>query len=228
MRHDDDVLKFPFGGDRGSVRRALLAFALTLFSAVPAFAQWQIDAYLGAPFFRSEDIDLSADDPYTIVLFGDLDDEGEVAGGARVGYWWSLPAPIDLGIAVDASGVFGKLGNADHNFVPVSALLMGRMRLMESEEFPGGRLQPYLGVGPSVVWSEIDLGLIQDNAVDVGADVRGGVRFGLVDGLGIFGEYRYTYFEPSYKNEVFGLDSVAHLDLVSSVHHLNFGFSYGF
>jgi hypothetical protein len=210
------------------VRRALLAFAIAFLAAAPAFAQWQIDAYLGAPLFRSEDITVEADDPYTVILFGDLEDEGEVTAGARVGYFWNLSVPLDLGVALDASGVFGKLGNADHNFVPVSALMMARLRMLPSEEFPGGRLHPYVGVGPSAVWSNIDLGLMDDTAFDIGADVRGGVRYGLIGGLGIFGEYRYTWFEPHYEEDVSGLDSYAEVDLTSSVHHLNFGFSWGF
>ena len=228
MRQHDVVPKFPAHGGHGSLRRALVAFALVFLTAAPALAQWQIDAYLGAPLFRSEDIELSADEPYTLTAFGDLDDEGEIVGGARVGYWWNLPAPIDLGLAVDASGVFGQIGNADHNFVPVTALLMARLRMLPSEEFPGGQLQPYIGAGPSMVWSEIDLGMIDDDTVDIGADVRGGLRYGLIAGLGIFGEYRYTFFEPSYDSEVLGFDSVAQLDLKSSVHHLNFGLSWGF
>lgn len=228
MRDRHEVLKVPRTGGDGSVRRALLAFAVALLCAAPAFAQWQIDAYLGAPLFRSSDIELEADDPYTIVLFGDLDDEGEVAAGVRAGYFWNLAIPVDLGVAVDASGVFGKLGNADHNFVPVTALVMARLRMLPSEEFPGGRLQPYVGAGPSAVWSMVDMGLMDDTAFDIGADVRGGVRYGLIGGLGIFGEYRYTYFEPHFEEDVFTLDSYAELDLKSSVHHLNFGFSWGF
>jgi len=196
--------------------------------AAPALAQWQVDAYLGAPFFRGEDIRVHGDDGSAVQLFGDIDDSGEVAGGTRVGYWWSLDAPLDLGLAVDASGVFGELGNADHNFVPVTALIMARLRLVASEEFPGGRLQPYVGAGPSVVWSELDLGLFEDSQVDIGADVRGGVRFGLIGGLGIFGEYRYTYFAPEYEDDLFGLDASARVSLDSSTHHMNFGFSWAF
>lgn len=228
MRPRNEVLTSPGPGVTARVRRALAAFAVSLLFVSPAFAQWQVDAYLGAPFFRSEDISVRSDDPPVVASFGDLDDEGEVAGGLRFGYWWNLPAPVDLGLAVDASGVFGKLGNADHNFVPVSALLMARLRMMPSDEFPGGRLKPYLGVGPSVVWSQVDVGLFEDDDVTIGGDVRGGVNFGLIDGLGIFGEYRYTYFEPEFEDGVFGFDSVANVDLKSSVHHLNFGFSWGF
>ncbi len=220
----------PLSGGEGWGFLRLLGAALTCvaLSAAPALAQWQIDAYLGAPFFRGEDIDLRADEPFSIVLFGDLDDSGEVAGGARVGYWHSFDPPIDLGLALDASGVFGKLGNADHNFVPISVLLMARLRMLPSEEFPGGRVQPYVGVGPSAVWSELDLGLFNDTQVDVGADVRGGVRLGLIGGLGIFSEYRYTWFSPDYTDEMFGFDSKARLSLDSSTHHLNMGFSWGF
>lgn len=223
-------------GDRGaSVSRGTrlcrfgLLSALSLVAwALPAAAQWQIDFYMGAPFYRSEDIEVVGESATAPIIFGDLDDSGELAVGGRGGYWFEIAGPIDIGTFVDASAVFGEVGHADFDFVPVSGLLLARMRLMESEQFPQGRLQPYLGGGPSVVWSTVDVGLWDDTQVDIGGDVRAGLNFVLVDGLGIFGEYRYTYFEPSYDSSIDGLDESAKFDLKSSTHHLNFGLSWGF
>jgi len=207
---------------------ALSVAAVLLLAASSASAQWQVDAYLGAPFFRGEDISIVGESAVPIAVFGSPRDSGEVAAGIRVGHWWSLPDPIDVGLALDGSGVFGELGNADFNFTPITALLMARLRMLPSEEFPGGRLQPYIGAGPSLIWSQLDLGLFSDNRFDLGGDARGGVRYGLCGGLGIFGEYRYTFFTPRYSDDFFGVDSRVDVKLDSSVHHLNFGFSWGF
>lgn len=206
---------------------AAFAAAIAL-SASVVHAQWQVDAYLGAPFFRGENVAVLGENPVPVRLFGSARDSGEVAAGLRVGYWWSLPAPIDFGVALDGSGVFGEFGNADFNFVPLSALLMARLRLMPSDAFPGGRLQPYIGAGPSLAWSNLDLGLFSDDRWDFGGDGRVGVRFGLIEQLGVFGEYRYTYFTPRYRDELFGLDTRARVHIDSIVHHANFGFSYAF
>lgn len=196
--------------------------------AAPAVAQWQIDFYLGAPMFVSEDIEVVGDTSLAPAMFGDLKDSGEIAVGGRAGYWFEIAGPLDVGTFVDASAAFGELGNADYTFVPISGLLLARVRMLPSEEFPTGRLMPYIGAGPSLVWSNVDLGMWDDDAVDIGGDARAGVNFRLVDGLGIFGEYRYTYFEPSYDSSIAGLDESAMLDLKNSTHHLNFGLSWGF
>lgn len=215
---------------RRSLRRscAFLGAAAVWLSAAVANAQWQVDAYLGAPFFRGEDISISGDTPAAVDLLGSPSDGGDVAAGIRVGYWWALPVPLDFGLALDGSGVLGDLGKADFNFVPLTALLMARLRLLESEQFPSGRLQPYIAAGPSLVWSEIDIGLFSEDRWDLGGDGRAGLRVGLIGGLGVFGEYRYTYFTPTYSGPIFGLNSNARVSLDSSTHHANFGFSYEF
>lgn len=217
-------------GREGTITRTSLwrsiafgAAALLGLSATTAQAQWQVDAYLGAPFFRGEDV---AVNPTPIL--GQPRDGGDVAAGIRVGYYWNLPIPLDIGLALDGSGVLGDVGKADFDFVPLTALLMARLRLLESEDFPKGRVQPYIGAGPSLIWSSVDVGLYSDDRWDLGGDARAGLNVGLIGGLGVFGEYRYTYFTPSFSSEVFGLDRRGTISLDSIVHHANFGFSWTF
>jgi len=66
---------------------------------------------------------------------------------------------------------------------PRRFLLQARQRLplIKDKDFAHGRLQPYVGVGPSLFISRLsgDLGnrggRASDTSLDVGADARGGV-----------------------------------------------------
>jgi hypothetical protein len=138
--------------------------------------------------------------------------------GARVGYWFeSLPI---LGISLDTfyfsipipaqtraasatfSGeFFGKpitftaTGDAqipavDAPGAAFSPQVSLRWPLLVSQEFPKGRVQPYVGAGPAWAFT-IDSDKV---AVELGAEARAGVALHLVSYLALFAEYRYVTF----------------------------------
>jgi hypothetical protein len=211
---------------------ALLAVTLL---APAARAEWAIDAYLGPTF--PEDDDTGGG------LTSDFD--GNITTGARVGYYLNLARHFDLGVMLDVSGVFqdidgfkragaapgggtvvADVGDIDFNFVPISPLLFVRIPLGYTAEFIHGRYQLYGGGGPSLIWSEVNGGVIDDQSLDFGGDVRGGFNFLIAPSWGIFAEYRYTYFEPDYNDDAnlpgFGSFTFK-ADVDSSTHHVLFG-----
>lgn len=75
-----------------------------------------------------------------------------------------------------------------HMRVAVAALnLMAR--------YPGGRFEPYVGVGPAIYWARFSsAGPVQRTASDttVGLNVLAGARFFLTKQIALFGEYKYN------------------------------------
>jgi hypothetical protein len=100
--------------------------------------------------------------------------------------------------------------------VPISPLLMLRLPLFGSPEFPGGRLQPYVAGGPGFFLTSVKVdapGLPEhrsDWQVDVGADARAGIAFMLTPGFGTFVEGRYTVFstDPGGRSAEFDVETL--------------------
>ncbi|MFZ2088389.1 MAG: hypothetical protein WAU47_07415 [Desulfobaccales bacterium] len=81
----------------------------------------------------------------------------------------------------------------------LSFLVMGKLPLMESEEFPQGRLFPYIGLGPSIVWTQIG----DSSSNNIGIVVEPGVRFMFTPNISGDLAYRFRYCEPNFS----GLDN---------------------
>lgn len=199
-----------------------------LTSAGYAAAEPFVDFYLGVantsdPDFTARVGGVSVSGEAKIV------DASAVIGG-RAGYW--LEALPWLGFAVDVSyfrldeengtGAFGSWA------VPVSALLMLRWPLLKSAESPKGQLQPYVGIGPGVFFSDFDLELagFADDSIDIGLDVRAGLAWQFHKNVALFGEYRFTYFKPEYEGTFLGVPTTTEFEY--STHHLAVGVSFRF
>lgn len=188
----------------------IATFCLAL--AAPAWAEGFIDVYTGGAFTEDDSVSTSG-------LLGtgrrsiDFDDSALL--GIRGGLWGGGRLPF-LGVAFDISGFAPDLddpGSADLAVIPHSLLILFRVPLLTSDEFPNGQIHPYAGVGPSLVVSRLDLdsgstlagalglgGGIDDTEADLGIDVRGGLDVMLTPHFGLFGEYRYTHFSPTYED----------------------------
>lgn len=176
-----------------------LGLAAGLALTAPAAADGFLDLYGGAAFTRDDDIDVSGG-----VGNGSIgvEIENSPALGGRLGLW--LEAIPVLGGAVDVSAynADGKdaFDPADIDIVPLSALVLLRIPVLEGGKFPEGRVQPYAGVGPSLVISTLDLAPVFDDEteLDLGVDARLGVAGMLSPRFGLFFEWRYLHFEPRY------------------------------
>jgi hypothetical protein len=178
---------------------------LGLCLAVPASA-WEGTAslYGGGAFTTNDDAIISMPG-FSSAPKTRFEDSGVV--GARIGVWGPDEFRF-LGGAFDVSGFSpdgrGSTDPADFDVVPISFLVMGRVPLLVSEEHPRGLLYPYVGVGPSIVVSKLEIPLpgsdFNDTEVDAGVDVRAGLALFPIDPFGMFLEYRFTDFEAEYSD----------------------------
>lgn len=213
---------------------ATVLLAASTLTAPSARAEWAIDSYLGAPFPDTQDLGGGNNSEF----------DGNVTGGARIGYFIPIVQHFDVGAFLDVSGVFQDIphyrrtgvapngatvnvdaGDIDFNFVPITPLILARVPIGYTSEFTHGRYQFYGGAGPSLVWSEVNGGIIDDQSLDFGVDVRGGFNFMILPMWGIFTEYRYTYFEPDYNDDstIDGLPFKFKADIDSRTHYIMFG-----
>ena len=179
----------------------MIGLGAIVIAARPASAEWFLDAYGGASFTSDADV--------TIRNGTTVDDtvkfDTEAMGGGRLGYW--LEGLRWLGVAADASyfapAAQGTAAEARLEVIPLTPLVMFRLPLLESPQFPKGRLQPYLGAGPGFFLTsvEVDVPGLGEESTDwqfeVGADARAGITLMITPKFGTFVEGRYTVFSTN-------------------------------
>ncbi len=125
--------------------------------------------------------------------------------GMRSGIWLPV-AESRLGLAGDISFSLIDSGSDDTEImlVPLSALLLYRFPLIVSDEFPHGRLQPYLGVGLVGVSGQISTRVDRGDGSTftaealtsaVGGSAHAGWAWCFDQHWATFFEYRYLYSE---------------------------------
>jgi hypothetical protein len=195
---------------------ALTAIGLTLsvLAPRPASAEWFLDGYGGASITADADVTLRGGTTIDDTVKFDT----EATGGARLGYW--LGGLRWLGFAADVS-YFAPAGQGSTvetrlEVVPITPLVMFRLPLLDSPEFPSGRLQPYLAAGPGFFLTRLKVdvpGLGEQRSdwqFEVGADARAGIVFMFTPGFGTFVEGRYTVFStnPGGQNTDFDIETL--------------------
>jgi opacity protein-like surface antigen len=176
---------------------ALVLLAVTVNAPSPARAEMFLDLYGGGAFPMDSDTTISG--PGYVVI-GESPYKDSFVVGGRVGYYFEGRARW-LGLALDVSYFKADIdvpNGAQNDVVPISLLLMVRTPLIASPEFPRGRLQPYVGIGPSFVYSRSKAGTSSDTSFDVGFDFRLGLTWMVTKTIGLFGEYRFSYVQPDY------------------------------
>lgn len=175
-------------------------------------AEFVVDLYGGLAKTEDSDVQVRVSDvPFSgtggTLTSETLKEEGKFKDsftvGGRVTYW-TQRFPW-LGVAVDASYFKADAKNANIE-IPVygiSLLMMMRYPLLPTEQFPQGRLQPYLGVGPEFAFGKTKAEFeengfktkIEESGGAFGIDVRTGLLWKLHPRWGIFTEYRFTYLD---------------------------------
>ena len=92
-------------------------------------------------------------------------------------------------------------------------LFMAHYGFMPDSEVPSGRIVPYIGVGPAILWSGIENPVTNGsaNAVNVALIVEPGIRWMALPNVSIDTAMRYRYAAPSYdlgSNATLTLDSL--------------------
>lgn len=114
--------------------------------------------------------------------------------GLRLGKWID---DENLGVAVDISYFKADGSNVEVKAYPLSLLMMFRWPLMKNNEYPNGRIYPYVGLGVAFVLADISVDFrpnvrkeISGGAYGFGMDYRLGLAWKIVEDIAIFGEYR--------------------------------------
>lgn len=159
--------------------------------------------------------------------------EGSAVVGGRGGYWFE--GPRWLGVAGDLSYFKAETRTVHIRVFPFSPLVMFRLPLLANDAFPNGRLQPYFGLGPTVVYEEASADFRPDltrkasgTSVQVGFDFRAGVAWQFHQHAALFGEYRFTDIPISGEQESSVGGSFKAVDTEVTSQHVLFGVSFRF
>jgi len=102
------------------------------------------------------------------------------------------------------SNLFTEVGASSNGSVAALAfLLYGHYGFFPDSEIAIGRVHPYVGVGPAIAWTSLDLGpygLGTATSVNVALAVEGGIRFILLPNVTADLGFRYRYFCPSWSH----------------------------
>jgi opacity protein-like surface antigen len=221
--------------------RVVITLMLSLLCWVPAvWAEPYIAAYAG--YSLLSDTDLKADTvsvlqpiPFQVkgIRFSTEVDNSAIFGG-KIGYWFDffplVGAELDIyGFSPDifsppqTSGTIRltKSNDFDLGVTAVSINLMGRYPVLKSPDFPRGRIQPYIGIGPGLFITSID-DLEPDPRDNIGSktltfgglQIIGGLKFFLLKKLALFAEYKFSHFtaDLSGASERFNLGATQNID----------------
>ncbi len=188
---------------------SIISFTLALLPC-SVWAEGFFDLYGGVALSGSADVDhQNFGDPLVFprVPLGSttkslsFDTSGTI--GVRGGYWFERWPWV--GLAADLSYFSRKAAGADIDLVPLSGLVMLRYPMLISEQFPKGRLQPYMGIGPGLFFSHASIdfdppfGSVNHGDIHVGFDGRAGLAWQLYKRLSVFLEYRFTRVSLDYE-----------------------------
>jgi opacity protein-like surface antigen len=209
-------------------------------------AEWYADLYGGGAFTTKHNTE-SALPGFTVTAHDVKFDTAGTVGG-RAGIWFDrlpwLGVGLDVfhfrptiggGQTVEITAP-GLSGTATIQTINMSVFGLGfdvlrlRLPLLQGEEYPAGRLQPYLTAGPAVFWTQakdttnLPLQANQSNTdMSVGVKVGAGTSYQLTPLIGLFGEYRFTHFEAQHQ-----FAGPVQLSETFNTHHLIGGLSFRF
>lgn len=188
----------------------VLALVLMLL-ATPAWAEWELAVYGGMAFTDK----LSFSVPPGVAVNGvKVDTSGEIGG--KFGYWFTqLSRDVSVGMGMDvfyfrpnipAQTLFSSFqgqpvtvklteGFNVHTTVIGFDVVKLRVNLAPDAEFPNGRFQPNVSIGPAIFLTSIKTSTVSNDNTTLGFKAAAGAQLLLTDMIGLFGEYRFTHFQ---------------------------------
>lgn len=112
--------------------------------------------------------------------------------------------------SVSPAGAFSS-PSVDGGNTALTFLLTGKVPCMVGSDYPNGRLNPYVGVGPTVLITSMDftnLGGNNSTSVNVGFVAEAGVRYMITPAFSADLAYRYRYAQPSISTTLPGVGDV--------------------
>lgn len=211
-----------------------------LMSVQPALtrAELLMDFYLGAAI--TDDAEVTVDSYFPRESASERTSyDTSFTFGYRLGYWLDLFHY--LGFATDLSYFQAESERVDFSIVPFSILLMLRWPLLVSNDYPHGKIQPYLGGGPSIIYYDMTVDFrptvsekVSDWGFESGWDFRAGLLWQFHRNFGLFWEYRYTHYKIKYEDEteewILGFEPRTRLKVETPLdtHHFLTGISFRF
>jgi opacity protein-like surface antigen len=227
----------------------ILVVATLAFTSVPASAEWVLEYLNGGAFTQSQDVNVKLSG--IKYKFRDVDFKNSFTFGGRGGYWFeSIPY---FGLAVDVSHFHADtnkqtaivcsgacvppvpVAHLDFAVTGISLDAMLRLPLWTSKEFPQGRLQPYLIVGPTVFFARakgstlsalVPTSSRSDTDSVIGVQAGAGLAWQFHPNVALFAEYRFTHFDSGFSFPVLGSKAKEEKDI--NTQRALFGISYRF
>ena len=100
----------------------------------------------------------------------------------------------------------------------LSFLFIGHYGFLPDSEVPNGRLHPYIGVGPGIVFSSIDsgdFGLASTSSTNIALVAETGLRFFCLKNVSLDAAFRYRFFSPTFSHTVGGVTTDVNFDVNS-------------
>ncbi len=232
-----------------SLTVATFVFLISILPLNPVSAEQVARIFVGPAWTQNQDV------KHDFTGFGTFDIKGiDFATGPAVGWglghWFGSFPYLGLGLDVhffkfnsnkqSADICFGGAcaqfleGSQHYRATAIAFPVMGRFPLSVSKEYPNGRTQPYVLVGPTIFAATYTdpghhFGPENRKANDTSAGVTAGagLSFMLTPKIDLFAEYRFTHFSPEFKvTDTFG--DPAKVKLNANTHRLLFGLSFHF
>jgi opacity protein-like surface antigen len=221
-----------------------IALSIVLGVATPARAEWFAGIYLGFATTSDTDVTFTRRTPHT---WQDVEFGQTVVWGGRAGYWFGEGELFGeltryMGVDLDVSYFRPRieaqtkptevgprrLSAQDISVVTFTPEVLLRYPLMVDQQWPMGRLQPYVAFGPTIFFSSADdngtFGPRGGSESDRGLGVvfRPGIAWQMTDAVALFAEYRFVHVSPRFEF------TRGPVDLDINSHHINLGVSYTF
>jgi opacity protein-like surface antigen len=100
----------------------------------------------------------------------------------------------------------------------LSFLFIGHYGFLPDSEVPNGRLHPYVGVGPGIVFSGLDsgdFGLGYAASTNIALVAETGLRFFCLKNVSLDAAFRYRFFSPNFSHTVGGVTTDVNFDVNS-------------
>ena len=216
----------------------VIVYVFVLLAFIPSIAAEKfIDLYFGQN--TTNDAEVSAG---RYEWFGDqyaseeIDFDPSGLYGLRWKFW--SDSIRQIGWAIDIFYFEAESEKVDVSMIPLSVLLMLRLPLFVGDEFPGGILQPYIGLGPSIYFYNIHINFkpeiwerISHYDGEFGWQCHAGLLWQFHKDYGLFAEYRYTTCRMNERwetDEWFSPDYTEEFDVKLDTHHFLVGMSFRF
>jgi opacity protein-like surface antigen len=212
----------------------MLALTLALAPGVSQAAMW-VGGQIGGNFMADTDLDINNWPPTATVGNFSVQNvrvEPSVIGGLTIGYdfikegflGYNWPDWMKyFGVALDFTYNRMDIRSQDCNFTGVitginrvgkmegyaavwTLLFYAHYGFLPDSVCPSGRVHPYVGVGPAVLLSGLNIDSFNqsNSSADIALVVEAGVRFFALKNVSLDTSFRYRYAQPSYSYNLLG------------------------